>query len=182
NWEGGAFDPTTGMLFVGSHTNPAVLTLVSDSSRSDMDYILSYGRLPQVQGLPIVKPPYSRITAIDMSTGEHAWMAPAGDAPEAIKNNPALQGIDIGRTGSPGARPVLLATASLLFTGEGSGGQAFLHAWDKLTGELIHSIPLAAPVTSNPMSYAIDGKQYIAFWIGGVPEDVRSRLVVMALP
>ncbi|MQA91004.1 MAG: PQQ-binding-like beta-propeller repeat protein [Gemmatimonas sp.] len=182
NWEGGAFDPETEMLFVGSHSSPSVLTLVSDSARSDMDYILSFGRAPQVEGLPIVKPPYSRITAIDMSTGDHAWVEPAGDAPDEIKDNPALEGIDIGRTGSPGARPVFLATASLLFTGEGSGGQPYLHAWDKTTGELIYSVPLPAPVTSNPMSYALDGKQYIAFWIGDVAEEVRSRLVTLALP
>ncbi|MEX2584560.1 MAG: PQQ-binding-like beta-propeller repeat protein [Gemmatimonadota bacterium] len=182
NWEGGAFDPQTGTLFVGSHTNPSVLTLVNDPDRSDMDYILSYGRAPSAEGLPVIKPPYSRITAIDMSSGEHAWVQAAGDAPDNIRNNPALEGIDIGRTGTPGARPVMLATASLLFSGEGSGGQSYLHAWNKRTGELVHSVALPAPVTSNPMSYAIDGKQYISFWIGGVPEDVRSRLVTLTLP
>jgi glucose dehydrogenase len=176
-------DPETGMLYVGSITSPSVLSLVPGGDRSDMDYIMVSGRVPRVaDNLPIVKPPYSRITAIDLNSGEHAWMAAAGDTPEDIRNNPALAGIDLPRTGTPGARPVMLVTGSLLLTGEGQGGQAYLHAFDKATGERIHSHPLDAPVTSNPMSYALDGRQYISFWIGGVGEGVRSRLVTLALP
>ncbi|MGH7504500.1 MAG: PQQ-binding-like beta-propeller repeat protein, partial [Longimicrobiales bacterium] len=93
NWEHGAFDPETGMLYVGSYTNPAVLALAPDPERSDMDYVMVGFNAPKVQGLPLVKPPYSRITAIDLNTGEHAWMVPAGDTPDAIREHPALQGI-----------------------------------------------------------------------------------------
>jgi quinoprotein glucose dehydrogenase len=181
NWEGGAFDPETGMLYVGSHTNPSVLTLVPGGDRSDMDFIQVFGRAPRVQGLPLMKPPYSRITAIDLTTGEHAWMAPAGNTPEDVRNHPALQGIELPRTGSPGARPVLLVTRTLLFAGEGQGGEPYLHALDKATGETIFSFRLDAPVTSIPMTYAVDGRQYVSFWIGGVAERVRSRLVTLAL-
>ena len=180
NWEGGAFDPETGMLFVISWNNPSVLRLVTDTARSDMDYIMAGGRVPRVQGLPIVKPPYSRVTAIDLNSGDHAWMVPAGDTPQEVKDNPALAGVDIGRTGGF-ARPVVLATGSLLFQGEGGGGGKFLHALDKLTGETIASIELPGEVTSIPMTYMVDGKQYVAFWIGAVP-DVQSRLVALALP
>jgi len=78
------------------------------------------GRVPRIQGLPLVKPPYSRITAIDLNTGDHAWMVPAGDTPDVIKENPALQGLTIPRTGST-ARPVVMVTKTLVFTGEGQG-------------------------------------------------------------
>jgi quinoprotein glucose dehydrogenase len=183
NWEGGAFDPETGMLYVGSHTSPSVLSLVPGGDRSDMDYVMVSGRVPRVAGnLPIVQPPYSRVTAIDLNTGDHAWMVAAGDTPEDIRDNPALAGIDLPRTGSPGARPVILVTGSLVFQGEGQGGQPYLHALDKATGATVFSYRLDAPVTSIPMSYAIDGKQYLSFWIGGVGERVRSRLVTLALP
>lgn len=181
NWEGGAVDQETGILYVGSYTNPAVLSLVPGGDRSDMDYIMISGRVPRIQGLPLIKPPYSRITAIDLNTGDHVWMVPAGDTPESIRNNPALEGIDIGRTGSP-ARPVVMVTKTLVFTGEGQGGQPYLHALDKATGETVFSYELPAPVTSIPMSYEVDGKQYLAFWIGGVGEGVRSTLVTLALP
>lgn len=180
NWEGGSFDPETGMLYVSSHTTPAVLRLVSDPDRSDMDYIMAYGRVPSVQGLPLVKPPWNRVTAIDLNTGDHAWMTPAGNTPEEVRNNPALAGVDIGRTGGF-SRPVLLTTATLLFMGEGGGGDNFLHVLDKRTGERITSIELPGEVTSIPMTYMVDGKQYVAFWVGTVP-DVPSRLMVMALP
>jgi quinoprotein glucose dehydrogenase len=183
NWEGGAFDPETGILYVGSHTSPSILSLVPGGDRSDMDYVMASGRVPRVQqNIPIVKPPYARITAIDLNTGDHAWMVAAGDTPEEIRNNPALEGIHLPRTGSPGARPVTLVTRTLVFVGEGQGGQPFLHALDKATGETVFSFELPAPVTSIPMSYAVDGRQYIAFWIGGVAEGVRSRLVTLALP
>jgi glucose dehydrogenase len=180
NWEGGAFDPGTGLLFVGSFTSPSILRLVTDAERSDMDYIMVGGRVPRIQGLPLIKPPYSRVTAIDLHTGEHAWMVPAGDTPADIRNNPALAGIDIGRTGAL-ARPVMLSTATLLFQGEGGGGGRYLHALDKRTGATVASIELPGEVTSIPMTYSVDGKQYIAFWVGSIP-DVRTRLVTLALP
>jgi quinoprotein glucose dehydrogenase len=180
NWEHGALDPESGMLFVGSYTNPAVLALAPDPERSDMDYVMVSGRVPTVDGLPLFKPPYSRITAIDLNTGEHAWMVAAGNTPAAIRENPALAGIELPRTGSH-ARPVLLATATLLFTGEGLGGEPYLRALDKRTGETVFEMQLPAPLTSQPMSYALDGRQYIAFWIGDTRAEVRSRLVVVTL-
>lgn len=180
NWEGGAYDPDNDLLIAPSYTNPSIVRLVTDTARSDMDYIMVGARVPRVQGLPIVKPPYSRITAIDLNTGEHAWMVPAGDTPEEIRENPALEGIDIGRTGAL-ARPVVLVTRTLIFQGEGGGGGKYLHALDKETGETIASIELEGEVTSIPMTYMVGGKQYVAFWIGTVP-DLQSRLVTLALP
>jgi len=180
NWEGGAFDPETGMLFVGSTTSPYVIALGNDSARSDMDYVMAGGRVPTIQGLPLVKPPYSRITAIDLNTGERAWMIPNGETPDAIRDNPALAGIELPVTGGT-SRPVLLATKTLLFAGEGFGGRPILRALDKQTGRTVRAIDLPAAVTSPPMSYLHDGRQYIAFWVGDARSALRARLVALAL-
>ena len=80
-----------------------------------------------------MKPPYGRITAYNMNKGEIAWQIPNGDTPPAVKNNPALKGLTIPKTGSP-SQAGLLVTKTLLFAGEGAGGQAFFHAYDKATG------------------------------------------------
>jgi glucose dehydrogenase len=181
NWEHGAFDPATGMLYVGSYTSPSVLALAPDPERSDMEYVMVGGRVPTVEGLPLIKPPYSRITAIDLNSGDHAWMVAAGDTPDEIRMHPALAELDIPATGSS-ARPVMLATATLLFTGEGYGGQPYLRALDKRTGAEIRRITLPAAMTSSPMSYELNGRQYLAFWVGDPRGEVRSRLMVLALP
>ena len=81
----------------------------------------------------MLKPPYGRITAYDMNKGEIAWQIPNGDTPPAVKNNPALKGLTIPKTGSP-SQAGILVTKTLLFAGEGAGGQAVFHAYDKATG------------------------------------------------
>ena len=181
NWEGGAFDPETGMLYVGSWTRPDVLALVKDPQRSDMDWVGGGGQAPRVRGLPIIKPPYSRITAIDLNTGDHRWMQANGDTPAAIKNNPALAGLTIPPTGAQ-TRPVLLATKTLLFTAEGSGGQPILRALDKQTGTTVAQITLPGAVGSVPMTYAIGTRQFIAFWVSDRAAELPGTLVALALP
>jgi len=181
NWEGGAFDPDTGMLYVGSWTSPSVIGLIKDAQRSDMDWIGGGGRVPTVRGLPIVKPPYSRITAIDLNTGDHAWMVANGDTPAAIKNNPALAGLTIPPTGAQ-TRPVVLATKTMLVAAEGSGGQPILRALDKKTGALLAQLPLPASVGSVPMTYAIGGRQFVVCWVGDRGVDLPGTLVALALP
>jgi quinoprotein glucose dehydrogenase len=178
NWEHGAFDPETGMLYVGSVTNATVLSLAPGAPRSDMNFIGRLGGAPNVQGLPIVKPPYGRITALDLNRGERKWTVASGDTPDRIRNNPALAGLDIPRTGSSSSRPVVLATRTLLFQGDGQGGGAKLHVLDKATGDVVRDITLAGPVTSSPMTYMHDGRQYVAFWIS----NPRATLVTLALP
>ncbi len=116
NWQGAAVDPETGMLYVASVTNPAVAAVTKDPKRSSMDYVggaaaaggqggVRVAREPRravrqrcpvpqgcglngPQGLPLVKPPWGRITAIDLNTGDHAWMVPNGDTPDCVKNHP----------------------------------------------------------------------------------------------
>ena len=139
NWPGGAADPETGFVYVGSATNPTGAGLSPNTnreqSRVDTDYTFG-GTLPTVQGLRILKPPYGRVTAYDMNKGTIAWQRPNGDTPPAVKNNPALKGLNIPPTGS-GAQAMLLVTKTLLFSGEGAGGQPVFHAYDKATGQEI---------------------------------------------
>ena len=113
SWPGGAFDPETGFLYVPSYTNAVVMTLKEpDRSRSGFDYIGSIQvSLPGPAGLPLTKPPYTRLTAYDMNRGEIAWVVPLGDGPI---NHPAIRDLDLPPLGS-GARGTILATKTLLF-------------------------------------------------------------------
>jgi quinoprotein glucose dehydrogenase len=179
NWEGGTYDPETGMLYIGSFTNPFVAALTSDPEFSDVRYISGGGgELPWLDGLPIVKPPWGRITAIDMHTGEHAWMIPNGPTPDEVVNNTALAGVDIPPTGRA-TRAMLLATKTLLFGTDGWGGTPVLRAYDKATGEEIAAIELPGASGGLPMSYAVDGRQFIAISVAG---ERGAELVTLALP
>jgi quinoprotein glucose dehydrogenase len=127
------------------------------------------------QGLPIIKPPYGRITAIDLNTGEHVWMVPNSDTPDNVKNHPALKGLNIPRTGRA-ERDGLLVTKTLLFSGDSQG---VFRAFDKKTGEIVAEVKLPAPQTGVPMSYMVNGKQYIAVAIGG--RGVYAEIVALAV-
>jgi len=181
DWEGGALDPETGVVYVGSHTAPSVLAMGRDSARSDMNVVNLGGGPPTVQGLPLLKPPYSRITAIDLNRGEFLWQIPSGETPERIRSNPALAGVTIPPTGGF-ARPVVLVTKTLLFAAEGWGGAPMLRALDKKTGEVLWSTRLPGSVSSVPMTYAIGGRQYVAFWVDDVRTQLASELLVFAIP
>jgi quinoprotein glucose dehydrogenase len=100
NWEGGSFDPDTSTLYVGSYTQPSVAALRPEPDFSNMPYIAGGGAaLPLLNGLPVVKPPYGRITAIDMSKGDFRWQIANGPTPKDIAENPALKGVTIAATG-----------------------------------------------------------------------------------
>jgi quinoprotein glucose dehydrogenase len=126
--------------------------------------------------LPILKPPYGRITAIDLNTGEHLWMVPNGDTPDPIKNHSALKGLNIPRTGRP-EKTGVLATKTLLFSGDGSGA---FRAYDKKTGAIVAEMKLPAAQTGVPMSYMVNGKQYIAVAAGG--RASYAEIIALALP
>ena len=125
-----------------------------------------------------MKPPWGRITAIDMNKGEHLWQMPNGPTPKEIAEHPALAGLDIPPTGRA-TRPVTLVTKTLLFTAEGWGGSPVLHARDKATGEVLAEIPLPGAVGGRPMTYAIDGRQFIVMPVAG---ERGAELVALALP
>lgn len=179
NWEGSAVDPETGILYIPSRTNVAVLSVAKDPN-SDVDFSMAFGvRAPRVKGLPIIKPPYGRVTAIDMNSGDHVFQVANADTPDRIANNPALEGIDLPRTGVA-TRSGLLLTKTLLFVGEGVGGGPTLRALDKQTGEIVAEIELPNTQTGVPMTYEHDGKQYIAMVVSG--SGTAAEIVAYALP
>ncbi len=182
NWESSALDPETGILYVPSRTVLQVLSLANNPD-SDIELSQAFGvRAPRVQGLDIVKPPYGRVTAIDMNSGDHLWWIANADTPERITNHPMLQGVDIPRTGIPTRAGVLL-TKTLLFVFEGTGGAGaspIFRAVDKQTGDIIAELDLPDNQTGLPMTYEHDGKQYIAVFVGGGGQP--AELVAMALP
>jgi quinoprotein glucose dehydrogenase len=177
NWEGGAADPETGMLYVASQTSLTVFAVNAAGDRSDIRYLFVNGEAPRPMGLPLVKPPYGRITAIDMNSGDHRWMAVNGDTPDDIKNNPALAGVTIPPTGKA-SRATLLVTKTLLFAGEGYGGAPVFRAYDKATGAVVAELPLPGAASSKPMTYMLDGKQYVVLAVG---RDTPAELVAFAL-
>ncbi|MCU1238613.1 MAG: Quinoprotein glucose dehydrogenase [Candidatus Solibacter sp.] len=187
NWQGGAADPETGILYVSSVTFAVPVALARDKGRTDMDYLGHYAAANiGPRGLPLAKPPWGRITAIDLNTGAHVWMTPNGSTPEDVKRHPALKGIDLGRTGNPEHAPILV-TKSLLFTADGGGmyamppgaGGPMFRALDKRTGKIVHEMKLPANVTGVPMTYMVDGVQYLVMAIGapGVPAELIAMTV-----
>jgi len=182
NWEGSALDPETGILYVPSRTQLQLLSLAKNPD-SDIDYSQSTGvRVPRVQGLDIVKPPYGRITAIDMNSGDHLWWIPNADTPNRIANHPLLQGVDIPDTGVPTRSGVLL-TKSLLFVSEGNGSAdagPTMRAFNKQTGEMVAVMDLPANQTGLPFTYEHDGRQYLGMFVGG--GGAPAELIVYTLP
>jgi quinoprotein glucose dehydrogenase len=188
DWEGAAVDPETGILYVGSVTDPWALAMAKGGDRSDMDYIggRNGGRPERPLGLPLVKPPWGRITAVDMNTGNQVWMKANGPAPDVFRNNPAVKGIDLSEAGNP-APAMLLVTKSLLFAGEGSGllngafggGGPMFRMFDKKTGQILHEIRLPGVTSGSPMTYMLKGKQYIV--IATTNKTEGAELVALTL-
>jgi glucose dehydrogenase len=139
-----------------------------------------------VRGLPLAKPPYGRITAIDMNRGAIAWQIAHGDTPDNIRNHPALKGLTIPRTGRQG-RIGVLVTKTLVIAGEGgfatqANGQrgALLRAYDKATGADAGAVYMAAPQTGSPMTYLWNGQQYVVVAVSG--GNYAGELIAFRLP
>tara|TARA_B100002003_G_scaffold241029_1_gene262210 strand:- start:3703 stop:5418 length:1716 start_codon:yes stop_codon:yes gene_type:complete len=126
-------------------------------------------------GIPLWKPPYSRITAIDMNSGDHLWMLPAGYTPERIQNLPALAGVDIGNTGSGAVGQMVVTANMLIYSNITSDGTPHLFAVDKTTGEELARVEVPAATRYGMSSWVHDGKQYVILQTG-------SSLTAMALP
>jgi quinoprotein glucose dehydrogenase len=138
------------------------------------------------QGLPLVKPPYGRITAYNMNTGDIVWQVANGDTYEWIKNHPALKGVNIPRTGRADEGGIVV-TKTLAFAGQGcglfrggGGGGSTFTAYDKMTGAVVHELQLPANTCGNPMTYMVNGKQFIVVAVGA--QNFPAELVAMALP
>jgi quinoprotein glucose dehydrogenase len=191
NWQGAAVDPETGILYVSSISSVSPIGLRADPKISDMRYIGAYGEgfpkgsLGGPAGLPLIKPPWGRITAINLNTGDHVWMIPNSDTPDWARDNPALAGIKLPRTGSFD-QVGLLVTKTLLFAGEGSGlyraggGGNKFRAYDKASGAMLHEITLPANQSGIPMTYETDGRQYIVVAAGAKGEP--GELIALTLP
>ena len=211
NWPGGSFDPETNHLYIHSHTSIYLNGLVAATEQqSDMGYIGGQARAPggvppggapvggpppggaprggaNVQGLPLVKPPYDRITAYDMNSGEMLWQKTHSSTPDDIKNHPALRGLDLPRLGQPGRTFIgTLTTKTLLVAGEGgvhtnAAGKrvALLRAYDKLTGKDAGAVEMPNKQTGSPMTYVIDGKQFIVLAVSG---SDGAEILAYALP
>lgn len=178
-WEGGAVDPETGVLYVGSATTVTAAALAPDPATTDMRFVQSNDAVtPTVRGLPIVKPPYGRITAIDLKSGEHLWMIPNGATPESVRGHPSLVGIDVPPTGKA-TRAGTLVTGTLLFAGEGWGGDPILRAIDKATGAVIREIELPGAQNGHPITYEVDGRQFVVLSVGA--RGQAPELVALAL-
>ena len=168
NWPGAAVDPETGVLYVPSSTTISVHPLSQpDPARSNLNYVGSFfAPSGSPQGLPLVKPPWGRVTAIDLNTGEHLWMTPNGHGP---RDHPALAGLDLPMLGGGRGAPML--TKTLLFVtqsqGRGEDNSPRINVFDKQTGELLGHVPLPDTAHGNPITYMVDGRQYIVVAVGG---------------
>jgi quinoprotein glucose dehydrogenase len=196
NWAGGSYDPETHIAYIPSQRSPTPIGLIpGDPKRTDMNY-MSGSAAPRtrgageaegpglgvtVQGLPIVKPPYGSITAIDLNKGDILWHIANGDTPDNVRDNPALKGLDIPRTGRPGVFGVLV-TKTLVICGERSAGKSptMLRAYDKATGKEVGAVAIPAGQTGTPMTYMFNGKQYIALAIAG--PGFPAELIAFRLP
>ena len=218
NWEGGAFDPETKIAYIFSSTQFNRRSLINDPARSNMNFIdggggrgrgagapggapaplpaaPGAGGPPAVEapplnafGLPLIKPPYGRVTAINMNTGDHVWMTPIGGTPEDIKNNPRVKGVNIPKyVGRPG-RTGIMVTKTLLWAGERGpldtleNGEkiSWFRAYDKATGQIVSEMQIPANVTNVPMTYMAGGKQYIVIAVAAT--DKPAELLALALP
>ena len=206
NWAGGSVDPETGIAYIFSQKSLTNLGLVeSDPGKNDFRFVQGIAgegirggggagadgaALPgsansarlSVQDLPLFKPPYGQISAIDLSKGEILWQIPHGETPDVVRNHPALKGVTISRTGRGGIIGTLV-TKSLIVAGEGGtitmpDGQkgAYLRAYDKKTGKDAGMVPMPAGQTGSPMTYMLNGKQYIILAVGaaGYPAEYRA--------
>ena len=129
--------------------------------------------------MPLLKPPYGSIVAIDLNTGEHLFRILNGDTPDEVRNHESLRGVDIPRTGKSNHANVLV-TKSLLFYGEGRGGSPLLHVVNKATGEEIAALDIPATTTTAPMTFSHNGRQFIVLSVAAAGHP--AELVALALP
>ena len=210
NWPGGSYDPDTHILYVHSQAAVAQLGLVAPppGAAPDVRYhqgtVLTGARRTggsgatagapgggavtslDVQGLPLIKPPYGRISAIGLDTGDILWQVPHGETPERIRDHPALKGLTIPRTGRPGNVGTLV-TKTLLIAGEPGFGPtpsgqrgSMLRAYDKASGKEVGAVFMPAPQSGSPMTYLLNGKQYLVVAISG--GSYTGELVAFKLP
>jgi quinoprotein glucose dehydrogenase len=139
-----------------------------------------------VQGLPIVKPPYGTLSAINLDKGAITWQVPHGDTPDVVRNHPLLKGMDIPKTGQNGAVG-LVVTKTLVIMGDpqittapGRSRGAMLRAYDKATGKEVGAVYMPAQQSGSPMTYMLNGRQYIVVAVSG--GAYSGEYIAFALP
>lgn len=196
NWPGGSYDPESNILYVTASVGVNSMTICRYPEGSVMPHGICLGpdagafggvRDLTVQGLPLLKPPYGTIAAIDLTKGEVLWEIPNGETPEDVRNHPALRGIELGRTGRAGQPPGALATKTLLIAAEPGYGPtpdgrrgSMLRAYDKRTGRELAALQLPAPQSGSPMTYMLDGRQYLVIAVSG--PDYPGELLAFRVP
>jgi quinoprotein glucose dehydrogenase len=200
SWAGAAFDPETGIFYVSSNTIPYAVTMTK-SPLPHADYIGRVAPVETIEGVPLWKPPYGRITAIDLNTGDHRWMPPVGDL---ARSNPVLKQLSLPPLGRAARGHVLLTKTLLIVAQEGTtrreenlqrgsgiergatAGTNFeiheprLSAYDKATGKLVGEVTLPRNATGAPMTYLLNGKQFIVVPTGGA--NLPVELIALRLP
>jgi quinoprotein glucose dehydrogenase len=166
DWAGGAFDPETGVLYVKVNANPSLIRpRVPDKDGNVQTMPVAGGSLVIRKSIPVLKPPYAYLDAVDLNRGEMLWQTPFGDDPE-IRNNPALKDVKLpARLGAVGDAGVIVTKGGLLFVG---GGDEALHAVNKKTGEDLWTFPTPGLKTNGtPMTYSVGRKQIVVIAVGG---------------
>jgi quinoprotein glucose dehydrogenase len=190
---GSAFDPTTGTLYIPSRNGESVFRYrqALPGEPATLRYLADLRTIGPAfpgptlpDGLPLWKPPYSRLTAINMNSGEHIWTVPLGNG-DRIRNHPKLKSLNLpplGGDGAIGNGPLLTKTLLLMpLTAGGTDDRPRLVAYDKATGKEVGSVDLPNTVRGVPMTYMLDGKQYIALTLAAPPDQV-PQLVALTLP
>ena len=174
NWEGAAADPETGILYVPSATIPSLSGMVEpQSSDATLNYVRNVTTRVGPQGLPLTKPPYGRITAIDLNKGEILWQEPNGIGSPQVRSHPALAGVELPPLG--GGLDLVLVTKTLLLSAQPTPNESGffpLVARDKLTGEVIAEIELPGRAIGPPVTYLFEGEQYIGVTVRGTPPEL----------
>lgn len=187
SWAGAAVDPESGWLYVPSITNAMWLALKKPTGPSaDVDFKIDENgyRIEGPRGLPLFKGPYGRVTAIDMNSGDHRWVAVQGEGP---RNHPALRHLNLPPLGIY-HRTYTLVTKTLLLATQESGWfnqetptePAKLRAFDKRTGRFLGEVGLPSHPTGAPITYLTGGKQYVVIPVGG--SNKPAELIAVALP
>lgn len=192
NWSGAAVDPETGILYVPSRTYPSMPILAKiRKSVGNLGYVRSgtvgpssYHRARPARprgprGLPLMKPPYSRMTAINLNTGEHEWMVPTGKGSDLVRNHPALAGLDLPALGGQGRAGPLLTKTLLVHGLSLNRDKGALAAYNKATGEVVGQVDLPGTIVGTPMTYMVGGRQFIA---ATVRVGRAGKLVALRLP
>jgi quinoprotein glucose dehydrogenase len=187
SWAGAAVDPETGILYVPSQTNPMWLELRKPASpNANVRFYNAANRIEMEgpRGMPLLKGPHGRVTAIDMNRGDHLWMTPIG---EGERNHPAVKHLNLPPQGLSRRVYVLVTKTLVIAAQEGSwfnDGNVkeppCLRALDKKTGKIIAEVPLPKHATGAPMTYMAGGKQYIAVPVGGATTD--AEIIAVSIP